>query len=292
MCARCRRENGNKEKRRKQVRFDTCKKGGTRDVRERRNDPHNNIIYLQGRKKRSEEKRRRRFWAFPVNKRSSHPCPSRRPQTHSLSYLFLAHTSTQRQAHTHHINLPLLIIIVIHFPLFIYTLYFILLFIYVTFQRHPPSPITHLLFLPINRAHRFRERERAEMCHDDWVKVAMADDSLVVDLLLRLHQAPPPPPPPPGLNLQWTVRQRRSKYVPRHALPSNKAEPTRASPTTPLSWSGATSASCGALDGYEESSCPSKHSHTSRSKVPCFIPPSFPFSFFLFFSIAFEFSDG
>ncbi|XP_057724951.1 uncharacterized protein LOC130940736 [Arachis stenosperma] len=102
------------------------------------------------------------------------------------------------------------------------------------------------------------------MCHDNWVKIAMADDSLVVDLLLRLHQAQHPPPPP-SLNLQWSVRQRRSKCVPRH----NKAETTRASPTTPLSWSATTSASGGGatLDSYEESSRPTKHLHTSRSKV-------------------------
>lgn len=93
------------------------------------------------------------------------------------------------------------------------------------------------------------------MSDDHWIKVAMADDSLVVDLLLRLHR--PPPPPPPCLNLHWTVRQRRSRSA------HNKAESTRASPTTPLSWSGATSASGGNLDGYEES----KPSQTSRSKV-------------------------
>ncbi|MED6143573.1 hypothetical protein PIB30_007519 [Stylosanthes scabra] len=90
------------------------------------------------------------------------------------------------------------------------------------------------------------------MCHDNWVKIAMADDSVVVHLLLRLQQAPPPP----SLNLQWRVRQRRSKCVPRH----NKAELTRASPTTPLSWSATTSAS-------EESTRPTKHPYTSRSKV-------------------------
>ncbi|XP_020204389.1 uncharacterized protein LOC109789769 [Cajanus cajan] len=81
------------------------------------------------------------------------------------------------------------------------------------------------------------------MCDDEWVKVAMADDSLVVELLLRLHR---PPPPPPSLLLRWTVRQRRSRHN------NKKAESTRASPTTPLSWSAA----------YEDST-----PHTSRSKV-------------------------
>ncbi|RYR50797.1 hypothetical protein Ahy_A07g037414 [Arachis hypogaea] len=121
------------------------------------------------------------------------------------------------------------------------------------------------------------------MCHDNWVKIAMADDSLVVDLLLRLHQARQPPPPP-SLNLQWSVRQRRSKCVPRH----NKAETTRASPTTPLSWSATTSASGGGatLDSYEESSRPTKHLHTSRSKVPRFISLSLSLSLFLFVSLS------
>ncbi|KAK7270636.1 hypothetical protein RJT34_25942 [Clitoria ternatea] len=106
------------------------------------------------------------------------------------------------------------------------------------------------------------------MCDDDWVKVAMVDDSLVVDLLLRLHR--PPPPPPPSLNLRWTVRQRRSRSLQRHATAHHKPESTRASPTTPLSWSGATSVSGGGpVDGYEESSRPAKVAvtETSRSKV-------------------------
>ncbi|KAL2332508.1 hypothetical protein Fmac_020089 [Flemingia macrophylla] len=77
------------------------------------------------------------------------------------------------------------------------------------------------------------------MC-DEWVKVAMADDSLVVDLLLRLHRppspSPSPSPPPSSLLLRWTLRQPRSK-------PHSSA---RASPTTPL-------------DAY--------HYHALRSKV-------------------------
>ncbi|ESW22787.1 hypothetical protein PHAVU_005G181100 [Phaseolus vulgaris] len=101
---------------------------------------------------------------------------------------------------------------------------------------------------------------------DDWVNLAVADDSLVVNLLLRLHHPPPPPLPPLSVHLHWTVRQRRSRSVRRHA-PHKKPESTRASPTTPLSWSGATSASGGNLDGYEESSRPTSLPQTSRSKV-------------------------
>ncbi|GFZ11867.1 hypothetical protein Acr_23g0002520 [Actinidia rufa] len=88
------------------------------------------------------------------------------------------------------------------------------------------------------------------MSDEDWVKAAMTDDSVVVELLVRLHHAPPPKrdshlAPP----LEWTVRQRRSKPV---MILTNKKPTPRASPTTPLSLSsGATS-----VDGSEESSLP------------------------------------
>ncbi|KAI4329379.1 hypothetical protein L6164_021647 [Bauhinia variegata] len=109
------------------------------------------------------------------------------------------------------------------------------------------------------------------MCDEEWLKVAMADDAVVVRLLLSLGQPQPPPPPkkmPPCLRLDWTVRQRRSRSAPRHVGTEKKGEPARASPTTPLSWSGATSASGGGgADGYEESSRPIKPMEGSRSKV-------------------------
>ncbi|XP_057457495.1 uncharacterized protein LOC130748328 isoform X2 [Lotus japonicus] len=94
------------------------------------------------------------------------------------------------------------------------------------------------------------------MCdHDDWVNLAMADDSTVAGLLLNLHHRPHP-------HLHWTVRQRRSTHKTSPAT-------TRASPTTPLSWSGAaTSVSCGAnnVDSHEEeSSHLTKHAGASRS---------------------------
>ena len=119
------------------------------------------------------------------------------------------------------------------------------------------------------------------MSDDEWVKEAMTDDTMVVDLLLRLFQAQPPLPKPVQtvLRLSWTVRQRRSKSAPRHgdSTTKKKAKPTRASPTTPLAWSGATSASGGALDGFEESSRLSKPTVSSRSKVCC--SDFFPFLF-------------
>ncbi|KVH98067.1 uncharacterized protein LOC112511256 [Cynara cardunculus var. scolymus] len=113
---------------------------------------------------------------------------------------------------------------------------------------------------------------------DNWVKSAMDDDHLVVQILLTLRQQSLPSQsniksPPLG----WSIRQRRSRpqvvLLPSVAKKSPPA--ARASPTTPLSWSGATSVSGGGNgngngngDGIEESSrlIPNR-SDVSRSKV-------------------------
>ncbi|KAK3188599.1 hypothetical protein Dsin_028160 [Dipteronia sinensis] len=105
---------------------------------------------------------------------------------------------------------------------------------------------------------------------DGWLKDAMSDDVLVADILLRLKQAETTPTAAvktsPALQLEWSVRQRRSRQVFR-----KKGELTRASPTTPLSWSGATTSSGGAgpgaAEGIEESSKPSRHVDNPRSKL-------------------------
>lgn len=77
---------------------------------------------------------------------------------------------------------------------------------------------------------------------DNWVNTAINNTELVVNLLIKLRQSSPSPLP---LQKNWTIRQRRS-------LPPKKSPETRASPTTPLSYSGgATSVSNG---GGEESS--------------------------------------
>ncbi|KAM0034825.1 putative transcription factor bZIP family [Helianthus debilis subsp. tardiflorus] len=91
--------------------------------------------------------------------------------------------------------------------------------------------------------------------HDNWVNSALTDTDLVVHLLINLRSSPPSPPK------TWTIRQPRSNPPP---PPPTKSPATRASPTTPLSYSGATSASGGA--GVEESSR-LLHSDGSRSKV-------------------------
>lgn len=96
------------------------------------------------------------------------------------------------------------------------------------------------------------------MSDDGWVKAATANDNLVVDLLLHIKYSsspsPPPSPPPQSSSkeLNWIVRQRRSKTT-----ASNQGA-VRVSPTTPLSLTTcATSQSggtVGLLDGSEESS--------------------------------------
>ncbi|XP_075505162.1 uncharacterized protein LOC142542420 [Primulina tabacum] len=111
---------------------------------------------------------------------------------------------------------------------------------------------------------------------DEWVKAAMNDDTMVVELLVRLNHASLTPSSnlkPAAFPIEWTVRQRRSKPV--SVTNTSKKQAPRASPTTPLSWSGATSYSggcggggCGATS-LEESSRPSKPSTSARSKANC-----------------------
>ncbi|XP_057794949.1 uncharacterized protein LOC131011169 [Salvia miltiorrhiza] len=98
---------------------------------------------------------------------------------------------------------------------------------------------------------------------EQWVEAAMTDDAMVVELLVRLHRALPPPKPA-ALPLEWSVRQRRSKSKTVNNKLRKPARSHRASPTTPLSWSDATSLS----GGSEESSrpVPLNPSGSTRSK--------------------------
>ncbi|KAG7591826.1 hypothetical protein ISN45_Aa01g008100 [Arabidopsis thaliana x Arabidopsis arenosa] len=116
------------------------------------------------------------------------------------------------------------------------------------------------------------------MTGGDWIHEAMCDDSLVAEALIcLLHAEPSPPEKNTGgasdLKLKWSVRQRRTRVAP---LRKKGDHDTRASPTTPLSWSGATSFSGGggggsgaavAADGFEESSGAVKLSEAVRSKI-------------------------
>ncbi|KAF8407201.1 hypothetical protein HHK36_006328 [Tetracentron sinense] len=112
------------------------------------------------------------------------------------------------------------------------------------------------------------------MGEDEWVKVAMTDVSMVAELLMHLnrskaHALLPAKRIAPVVPLQWGVRLPRSRQILRCNMVQVKKEggSTRASPTTPLSWSGGTSFSAGAGDGYEESSRPANRLSTDRSKT-------------------------
>jgi len=84
--------------------------------------------------------------------------------------------------------------------------------------------------------------------HDHWVSMAIADDTVVAHqlLLLRNHHHSSVNP--------WACRQRRTTRFPVSAA--------LASPTTPLTWTSATS-----LDGFEGSTRPTAPMPSSESKV-------------------------
>ena len=128
---------------------------------------------------------------------------------------------------------------------------------------------------------------------DEWVHVAFNDDTLVVELLLNLSQPPPSPPARRRrrrrrfagdlakegavlpLSVDWSMRQRRSsskQVMMTRSKKGSDSSSTRASPTTPLSFSGGTSVSGGgAGEGFDEATTsarlPAKLIATSRSKV-------------------------
>lgn len=120
---------------------------------------------------------------------------------------------------------------------------------------------------------------------DDWVVAAMTDDEMVVELLLRLKHAGTVVADKPAVNLppfRWGIRQRRSRSS-RFAgggvggvIVSLKkdVDSVRASPKTPLSWSGGSGSRGGSAspsaDGFEDNSRQASCSTStgSGSKVP------------------------
>ena len=101
----------------------------------------------------------------------------------------------------------------------------------------------------------------ATMNNRDWVEAALMNQSVVAELLIRLKYSDPAPMRSShGVAVDWSVRQRRSKQILKE-----KGEPARDSPSTPLSWRSATSASGGATD-VEDSTRADKASDM-RSKV-------------------------
>lgn len=106
---------------------------------------------------------------------------------------------------------------------------------------------------------------------EEWLELAARDDHLVAALLLRLYRAVPPP----ALPTDWSFRQPRSGGP--KEVDKMKAKQTRASPTSPLSWSGATSTSGGGGgDCPEESSRPARPPYNARSKVCSYCFTLFP----------------
>ncbi|KAK8582044.1 hypothetical protein V6N12_072242 [Hibiscus sabdariffa] len=95
---------------------------------------------------------------------------------------------------------------------------------------------------------------------DEWVRTAMTDDNVVVELLVRLKQARASPPAPKSAvaALKWGIRQPRSKPLSMGCDAKRDGDfnvSNRRSPTTPLSWSGGGgSASPSTADGFEETS--------------------------------------
>ncbi|CAK9317510.1 unnamed protein product [Citrullus colocynthis] len=117
---------------------------------------------------------------------------------------------------------------------------------------------------------------------DQWLTAAMADDTVVAELLFRLKQSQAVLSSKSSLSMTlpftWGIRQPRSR-ISTAAAPtmatvavrcadvvlhrnSKDVDSTRCSPTTPLSWSGGASPSA-TLDGYEESSRPATLSHAA-----------------------------
>ncbi|KAM7276274.1 hypothetical protein ACFE04_018140 [Oxalis oulophora] len=122
------------------------------------------------------------------------------------------------------------------------------------------------------------DRVVVKVKRDEWFRAAMADETVVVELLLRLkHQSSPPHTTP--MFLRWGVRQQRSRSSPinikreKGTVGSGEFSntTTRFSPTTPLSWSGGAGSGSSPLaaadGGLEESSRPSSPPLAYRSKV-------------------------
>ncbi|KAL1315262.1 hypothetical protein HN51_042033 [Arachis hypogaea] len=125
------------------------------------------------------------------------------------------------------------------------------------------------------------------MAIDDWMKLAMADDSVVADLLVKIKHSEGkslltlPTPVLPS----WGARKRRSKLEAAsraailaaaaaanssrkkdEVLDETEEDSTRCSPTTPLSWNGSGASPSSAADGFDDSRSPT-HNNTTRSKA-------------------------
>ncbi|VVB10729.1 unnamed protein product [Arabis nemorensis] len=133
---------------------------------------------------------------------------------------------------------------------------------------------------------------------DDWVEAAMTDDEMVVELLLRLKHAGTVVADNPTANLpplRWGIRQRRSRSSRfggggGGVLVTLKkdVDSVRASPKTPLSWSGgsgsgggcsASPSSAATADGFEDTSRQASCSTSTGSGSKAFLTNEITSSF-------------
>ncbi|XP_010417289.1 PREDICTED: uncharacterized protein LOC104703053 isoform X2 [Camelina sativa] len=102
---------------------------------------------------------------------------------------------------------------------------------------------------------------------DEWVETALTDDVMLVELLLRLKHAGTVKSDNQAVNLpelRWGIRQRRSRPSRLGGVVNvggvggylkKETDSARASPMTPLCWSGgSTSPSTATADGFEDTS--------------------------------------
>lgn len=113
----------------------------------------------------------------------------------------------------------------------------------------------------------------AAMVNDEWVRAAMADDSVVVELLVRLkkqthHVAKS------AATLRWGIRQPRSRSTRCDVVSLRRKDGVesatnsmRASPTTPLSWSGGGSAAAASPSATADDETSRHQTSAVRSKV-------------------------
>lgn len=168
----------------------------------------------------------------------------------------------------------------LHLPLYIYTLSFFFLTFWpflslsLSLYRHPS------LFLSLKQSISVKESWfcRANMmARDEWMRAAMTDDMVVVQLLVRLKQSQAASsssslksPPRAVVPLRWGIRQPRSRSATLRCDGTvsrrKDADSTRCSPTTPLSWSGGASPSATADDSTSFHTSLS-YAATARSKV-------------------------
>lgn len=123
------------------------------------------------------------------------------------------------------------------------------------------------------------------MMKDEWVRAAMTDDSVVVELLMGLKRtrrasmttSVAKSAMVAAAALRWGIRQRRSRSLRCDRVKGDStANSMRASPTTPLSWSGGGGGGAASpsttVDAFEEIS---RHqSFGTRSKVCLFFSSS------------------